>query len=57
MKDYEEFFNTIRGYSISAIFYENRYDFEIEDLYQAFKARYEAEKEGNPNLEDGFKDD
>ena len=52
MNDYERFFKRFEDYSIIAIFYENRQGFGIEELYQAFKLRYEAEKEGNQPLEE-----
>ena len=39
MKDYEEFFKSMEDYRIETRFYENGGSFEIEELYQAFKAR------------------
>ena len=39
MEDYNEFFKRMEDYRIETRFYENCASFEIEALYQAFKAR------------------
>lgn len=41
--DWEKFFKEHEDYTVAAGFYENRRDFSLEDLYQAFKARLMAE--------------
>ena len=46
MEDYSEFFKRMEDYRIESRFYENGASFEIEELYQAFKARvYEELKD------------
>ena len=37
--DSEEFFDKLAGYDIKVIFYGCQREFEVEDLYQAFKER------------------
>ena len=41
--NWEEFFERHRDYTVMAGFYECRRDFSLEELYQAFKARLQAE--------------
>lgn len=41
--DWEKFFKEHKDYTVMAGFYENRRDFSLEDLYQAFKARLRQE--------------
>ena len=43
MEGYEKFFNKMVDYRIETRFYENGESFEVEELYQAFKARLIAE--------------
>jgi hypothetical protein len=39
MKDYEKFFSRMADYTIESRFYENGESFQVEELYEAFKAR------------------
>lgn len=37
---YEKFFEKMKDYRVESKFFENQESFEIEELYQAFKARF-----------------
>lgn len=41
--DWEEWFDCWGKYNVRAIFYECNADFSVEDLYQMFKKRFQAE--------------
>ena len=43
MTDYSEFFDRMAGSKFETRFYENDESFQIEELYQAFKARVYSE--------------
>lgn len=43
--DWAAFFKEHEDYTVAAGFYENRRDFSVEQLYQAFKARMKFEEE------------
>jgi hypothetical protein len=43
--DWATFFSEHEDYHVEAYFYENRRPFTLEELYQAFKARLNFEKE------------
>lgn len=42
--DWQKFFEEHKDYQVETYFYENRNSFSLEEMYQAFKARYEAER-------------
>ena len=43
MMDWDKFFKEHKDYTVLSSFYENRRDFSLEELYQAFKERIKAE--------------
>lgn len=43
-KSWQEFFDEHADYYVGTFFYDNRGSFSLEELYQAFKARLEAER-------------
>jgi hypothetical protein len=43
--DWRDFFDRHEDYRVETYFYECRGDFTMEELYQAFKARLEHERE------------
>jgi len=48
--DWTDFFGDFEDYSVEAFFYESRQTLSLEELYQAFKARYEAERREEASL-------